>query len=68
MVAFTSQVKPYLKPVDTFHASLRLTDGTIGTFNMSFGSEAKYDQLYLVGEKATLTFKVCSLLDLAFFR
>jgi hypothetical protein len=74
VVAFSSQVRPYLPPVDTFAASVRCQDGTYvpmleyaarlidlrsGTFNASFGSSHTKLEFYAVGEKGSLR---CSLL------
>ncbi|GAB1742234.1 hypothetical protein NU219Hw_g7791t1 [Hortaea werneckii] len=36
--AFTQQLQPHLVPVDTVDATLRLTNGSTGTFSVSFGT------------------------------
>lgn len=54
--AFSNQIRPYLPPVDTFNATVALKSGATGTFNMSFGSNAKKLELQLAAEKGSLTF------------
>ncbi len=41
LAAFTSLIQKKLPPVDTVHATLRITNGNNGTFNLSFGAEFK---------------------------
>lgn len=53
--AFTSQVQPHLPPLDTFHATLRLTNGTTGTFAMSFGSSKPLSEFTIIGENGSVT-------------
>jgi len=52
--AFTRLNKEILAPVDTFHSTLRLTDGTTGTFSISFASTLLALNLTVVGEKGSI--------------
>lgn len=41
LAAFTNLLQKRLAPVDTLHATLRASNGSNGTFNLSFGTEFK---------------------------
>jgi predicted dehydrogenase len=41
LAAFSSLLEKKLAPVDTIHATLRISNGNNGTFNLSFGTEFK---------------------------
>ena len=56
MSAFTSQLRPYLPPVDTFNSVVSLENGATGSFNLSFGSNASKLELQVACENGSLTF------------
>ncbi|TIA37631.1 NAD(P)-binding protein [Aureobasidium pullulans] len=38
VAAFTAQLQPHLPPIDTINATVKLANGTSGTFSVSFGT------------------------------
>ena len=41
VAAFTSQIQPRLRPLDTVHSTMRISNGNSGTFSLSMGAEYK---------------------------
>lgn len=55
LAAFTSLLQEKLAPVDTVHATLRISNGNNGTFNVSFGAEFKSGfEIELVTDKGAV--------------
>lgn len=58
VAAFTSLLQPRLPPVDTAHATMRISNGRNGTFAISFGAEFKNDfEIEVVTDKGAVTVK-----------
>jgi predicted dehydrogenase len=56
LAAFTSLLQKKLAPVDTVHATMKLTNGNNGTFNVSFGCEFKSGfEIQVVTDKGAVT-------------
>jgi len=56
LAAFTSLLQEKLAPVDTVHATLKITNGNNGTFNVSFGAEFKSGfEIQVVTDKGAVT-------------
>ena len=53
--AFTQQLQEYLPPVDTVDASFRLSNGSTGTFSLSFGTTFEGREYAIACDKGTVT-------------
>jgi predicted dehydrogenase len=54
VAAFSRLNRQYLGPVDTLHATLRLEDGTTGTFGISFASGETKVEVEIMGEQGSV--------------
>lgn len=52
--AFTAQLQEHLPPVDTLNATIKLSNGSSGTVNLSFGTTFSGSEYAVAAEKGTV--------------